>query len=84
MSKIIVVDDELNMRLVLCALLKKEGYELFAAADGQDALKILKQEDVDVVVTDLKMPKLDGMGLLERMVDQYSATPVIIMTAHGR
>ena len=83
MSKILVVDDELNMRLVLCALLKKEGYEVFAAADGQDALKILKQEDVDVVVTDLKMPKLDGMGLLERMVDQYSATPVIIITAHG-
>ncbi|MDQ5987732.1 MAG: Regulatory protein AtoC [Syntrophus sp. SKADARSKE-3] len=83
MSKILVVDDELNMRVVLCALLKKEGYEVFAAADGQDALKILKQEEMDVVVTDLKMPKLDGMGLLEKMVDQYSATPVIIITAHG-
>ena len=83
MNKILIVDDELNMRLVLSAMLKKEGYQVAAAAHGLEALKILKQEDVDVVVTDLKMPHLDGMGLLDQMADQYPATPVIIITAHG-
>ena len=83
MSKILVVDDELNMRLVLSAMLKKEGYEVTTAENGLEALISLKREDVDVVITDLKMPKLDGMGLLERIVDQYAATPVIIITAHG-
>ena len=83
MYKILVVDDELNMRLVLTAMLKKEGYEVFAAANGLEALKVLKQGDMDVVITDLRMPKMDGMGLLSEIMDQYPATPVIIITAHG-
>jgi DNA-binding NtrC family response regulator len=83
MSKILVVDDELNMRLVLGAMLKKEGYEVFSAANGVEAIKVLRQEEMDVVITDLKMPELDGMGLLEQILDQYVETPVIIITAHG-
>lgn len=83
MHKILVVDDELNMRLVLAAMLKKEGYEVTAAANGLEALKVLKQEEMDVVITDLKMPKLDGMGLLSQIMDHHAATPVIIITAHG-
>jgi len=83
MNKILVVDDELNMRLVLGAMLKKEGYEVFSAANGLEALKAMKQDEMDVVITDLKMPKLDGMGLLEQILDQYMETPVIIITAHG-
>jgi len=82
-EKILIVDDELNMRLVLKALLNKEGYEVVTAADGFEALKILKGGDVEVVVTDMKMPKLDGMGLLERVNREYPPTPVIIITAHG-
>jgi CheY-like chemotaxis protein len=66
MGKILVVDDELNMRLVLSAMLKKEGHEVAMAADGREALAILEKEDMDVVVTDLKMPNLDGLGLLSR------------------
>ena len=83
MNRILVVDDELNMRLVLSAMLKKEGFEVEAAEDGLQALKILKEKDCDVVITDLKMPNLDGMGLLSRVIKQYPATPVIIITAHG-
>ena len=63
-AKILVVDDELNMRLVLKAMVKKEGYDVVTAADGLEALKILKEEKFAVVATDLKMPGLDGMGLL--------------------
>ncbi|MCX5835775.1 MAG: sigma-54 dependent transcriptional regulator [Deltaproteobacteria bacterium] len=83
MNKILVVDDELNMRLVLKTLLNKEGYEVATASDGLEALKVLKSGDVNVVVTDLKMPRLDGMGLLDRVIREYPSTPVIIITAHG-
>ncbi|HET6459521.1 MAG TPA: sigma-54 dependent transcriptional regulator [Syntrophales bacterium] len=82
-EKILVVDDELNMRLVLKALLNKEGYDVATASDGVEALKVLKGGGVGVVVTDLKMPKLDGVGLLERVIRDYPSTPVIIITAHG-
>ncbi len=83
MDKILVVDDELNMRLVLSAMLKKEGFEVATAADGRDALEVLKKEDYTAVITDLKMPHLDGMELLSRVVQNYPAMPVIIITAHG-
>jgi DNA-binding NtrC family response regulator len=82
-SKILVVDDELNMRLVLAAMLKKEGYEVFTAANGQEALKILKEATISVVATDLKMPGLDGMGLLEKIQMYDHTMPVIIITAYG-
>ncbi|MCX7635733.1 MAG: sigma-54 dependent transcriptional regulator [Syntrophales bacterium] len=83
MGKILVVDDELNMRLVLSAMLKREGYEVKAAADGLEAWDIIRQGDIDVVVTDLKMPHLDGMALLEKIMTGYPDIPVIIITAFG-
>src|SRR3989304_3125937 len=83
MNKILVVDDELNMRLVLSAMLKKEGFEVTAVSDGLKALKILKEEDCAAVITDLKMPNLDGMGLLSYVVQAYPLMPVIVITAHG-
>jgi two-component system response regulator AtoC len=83
MNRILIVDDELNMRLVLQAMLKKEGYAVTTASDGLEALKIMKDNPMDIVVTDLKMPKLDGMGLLEEVIRGYPSTPVIIITAHG-
>ena len=83
MNKILIVDDELNMRLVLQAMLKKEGYDVTTASNGMEALKILKADQMDIVVTDLKMPKLDGMGLLGEIIRDYPSIPVIIITAHG-
>jgi two-component system, NtrC family, response regulator AtoC len=82
-ARILVVDDELNMRMVLKAMLKKEGYEVATAADGLEALEILRKEKFTVVATDLKMPRLDGTGLLERIMRDDPALPVIILTAHG-
>jgi len=82
-AKILVVDDELNMRLVLKAMLKKEGYQVVTAADGHEALEILRKEKIAVVATDLKMPRLDGMGLLDRIMKDDPALPVIILTAYG-
>jgi DNA-binding NtrC family response regulator len=82
-KKILIVDDEVNMRLVLKAMLKKEGYDVETAADGLEALALLRRHDITACITDLRMPKLDGMGLLNRMVEEYPSIPVIIITAHG-
>lgn len=83
MNKVLIVDDEQNIRLVLAAMLKKEGYDVVSATDGREALQVLKAGKIDVVVTDLKMPNLDGMGLLNCITEQYPEVPVIIITAHG-
>ncbi len=83
MKKILVVDDEPNMLLVLETTLKKEGYEVATAPDGLEALQVLRDDDVAVIVTDLKMPKLGGLGLLARVVKDYPSIPVIMITAHG-
>jgi two-component system response regulator AtoC len=83
MNKILIVDDEINMRLVLTAMLKKEGYEVASASNGQEALQILKSGRIAAVVTDLKMPNIDGMELLNHITLQHPAIPVIMITAHG-
>ncbi|MGD0280488.1 MAG: response regulator, partial [Smithella sp.] len=83
MKKILIVDDELNMRLVLSAMLKKEGFEVSSASNGLEALQILKSSKVAVVITDLKMPDIDGMELLTRISKKYPEIPVIMITAHG-
>jgi DNA-binding NtrC family response regulator len=83
MDKVLVVDDELNMRLVLSAMLKKEGYEVASAADGYEALQILTSGRIAAVVTDLKMPRIDGMELLRRIREDFPEVPVVMITAHG-
>lgn len=82
-KKILIADDEINMLLVLEAMLRKEGFSVLKAADGLEALELLEKEEVDVVVTDLRMPGLDGLGLLNRVTEEYPRIPVIIITAHG-
>jgi DNA-binding NtrC family response regulator len=83
MGKILIVDDELNMRLVLSAMLKKEGFEISSASNGREALQILQTNNIDVVITDLKMPDIDGMELLTVISERYPEIPVIMITAHG-
>jgi len=82
-AKILVVEDELNMRVVLEAMLKKEGYEVLTVPNGYEALAILKERDISVVATDLKMPGMNGMELLQKIMQYDSAMPVIILTAYG-
>jgi DNA-binding NtrC family response regulator len=81
--QILIVDDEPNMRKVLGAMLRGVGYDVLAAGDGLEALEVLEAHHVDAVITDLRMPRLDGMGLLERLSMQFPTLPVIIITAHG-
>jgi DNA-binding NtrC family response regulator len=80
---ILIVDDEANMRRVLSALLRREGLKTLEAADGEAALEVLKDQRVDVVLTDLKMPHMNGLELLAAASKQLPGVPVILLTAHG-
>ncbi len=83
MPHVLIVDDELNIRRVLAAMLAREGYEVTAAADGEQALAVLQKTPVHVVVTDLIMPRLGGLELLGRVAVEFPDVPVIVITAHG-
>jgi two-component system response regulator AtoC len=82
-KQVLVADDEPNLRRVLSAQLVRDGFEVHTAEDGEGALKILGEHHIDLVITDLRMPKLDGMELLKRCVADYPDVPVIMITAHG-
>ncbi len=80
---VLIVDDELNIRRVLAAMLAREGYEVTTAADGEQALAVLHKTPVHVIVTDLVMPRLGGLELLARASADWPDIPVIVITAHG-
>ena len=81
--RILVVDDEANIRKVLAALLRKHCGRVLQAADGFDAMAQLKVHEVSVIITDLRMPRVDGMCLLRHVIKRYPDIPVIVLTAHG-
>jgi DNA-binding NtrC family response regulator len=82
-SRILVVDDEPSARAGLQKLLQQEGYPVDVAEDGVHALACFSESPADVVVTDLKMPKMDGIDLLRKLRDQDPDLPVIVCTAFG-
>jgi two-component system, NtrC family, response regulator len=83
MDTILIVDDEKNYPLVLSAVLQEEGFETLTANSGHEALAVLEHSDVDLVLTDMKMPRMDGIELLERIKENDPELPVIMMTAYG-
>ena len=80
---ILVVDDEINIRRGLAMGLADEGYEVLEAGSGTEAVKILASKEVDLVITDLKMPEMTGDELLKHITSNYKNIPVIILTGHG-
>ena len=82
-SHILVIDDEKNYLIVMEALLKDAGYEVTALNDPEMALHFLDESEVDVVITDMKMPKLTGKEVLQRIKKSWPDLPVLIMTAFG-
>jgi len=80
---ILVVDDEVKMRRLLGLMLEQLGYEVLSAGDGEAALACLNEQPVDLMITDLKMPRMDGMTLLRTLREQDNTIAVIVVTAHG-
>jgi DNA-binding NtrC family response regulator len=82
-GRILIVDDEVNARTALCELLRDEGYAVESAADGFKALGKAAEFAPDLILTDLKMPGMDGIQLLGRIHEQDPDLPVVVMTAFG-
>ncbi|MCK4540804.1 MAG: sigma-54-dependent Fis family transcriptional regulator [Spirochaetales bacterium] len=80
---VLIVDDEKNIREGLGRSLEMDGYKIFLASDGNEGLKVVSKEDIDLVLTDLKMPGMSGEELLKRLTSAYPTVPVIILTGHG-
>ena len=79
MARILVADDEKSIRLVLRKFLTSKGHEVLEAENGREVLEILKKEPVDLIFLDLKMPKLGGLEVLEKV----KGVPVVVLTAYG-
>ena len=84
-ATILIVDDETNIRLMLRTTLRTEGYAIREAADGRAALKVVHQEVPDLMLLDLSMPQMDGIGVLQELKNLTpSQKPrIIVLTAHG-
>ncbi|MBP6703258.1 MAG: sigma-54-dependent Fis family transcriptional regulator [Vicinamibacteria bacterium] len=82
-ARVVVIDDEVNAASALCTLLKEDGYDVACAHDGAAGLNLAEQNDADVVLTDLRMPGMDGLELLKRLKESRPQTMVILMTAYG-
>lgn len=85
MTKILAVDDSASMRQMVSFTLQGAGYEVVEASDGQDALSKAKQNQVDLVLSDVNMPVMDGIALIKqlRTLPNYKFTPILMLTTES-
>jgi len=82
-KRILLVDDEENARTALAKILSREEYEVISAGNGFEALELLKNTQVDLVITDINMPEMNGMSFLREINRLYPGINVIMVTAYG-
>ena len=82
-KRILVVDDEENTRIGLSKLLSQEGFQVESAANGNDALEMLGQHKINLVISDINMPDMNGLVFLRELGRKFPSTNVIMMTAYG-
>lgn len=85
MARVLAVDDSVAMRQMVSFTLKGAGYEVLEATDGQEALELAKSAEVDLVVTDVNMPKMDGISLIRelRALPSYKFIPMLMLTTES-
>ena len=83
MKQLLIVDDQFGIRILLNEVFQKEGYKIFQASNGKQALDIVKMRRPDLVLLDIKIPGIDGIEILKRMKKIVPDIKVIIMTAYG-
>jgi len=79
---ILVVDDELLIRDLLYDFFSGQGWQISVAENGEKALNILHDKSIDLVLTDIKMPEMDGLTLTSRMKEKFPSIPVVVMTGY--
>jgi len=82
-KRILVVDDEENARVALSKILSHDGYDVSTASNGQEALNFLRSKDVELIITDLNMPEMNGLMFLRELNRTHPASNVIMITAYG-
>lgn len=82
-QRLLLVDDDATLRISLQRVLQSEGYEVAVAGDGIDAIRVLEQSSIDLVITDLNMPGLDGAGLVNHLNQSQPELPVIVCSAQA-
>ena len=83
MADILIIDDERAIRKTLSEILSFEGYKVDEASDGEEGLKKFKEKTFDLVLCDIKMPKLDGIEFLQRAGEINPDIPIIMISGHG-
>lgn len=84
-KKILIVEDNPDSRDLLAVMLKREGYTVYTADDGQEGLKLVAMDCPDLVITDINMPNVDGIEMVKilRNSSECNKLPIIVMSAHG-
>lgn len=82
-GSVLIVDDEDFIRNILCRIVGRAGFTVDQACDGVDALEKMREVRFDFVISDIKMPRMDGMGLLKEIKSLYPATSVLLVTAYS-
>lgn len=83
LRKILVIEDEKDLREILVSLLQEYEHDVTAAANGQEALSLLSQKKFTLILSDIKMPVMDGLTLFSKMQVDYKHIPVVFITAYG-
>lgn len=81
-EKILIVDDSKEIRNILSTFLKEEGFEIYTAENGKKALDLIKEKVIDLIITDIRMPEMDGYQLTKKMKEEKPRVGIIIMTAY--
>ena len=83
---VLIVDDSESIREVVSFTLQSEGYDVLVGVDGEDALKFLDGRHIDIVITDLHMPNIDGLELIRRIrkIDSYKHMPILFLTTESQ
>jgi two-component system, response regulator, stage 0 sporulation protein F len=83
MKRILVADDEMSIRLLYSEELREEGYEVFTASNGREALEVVQKEPLDLIILDIKMPEMNGIEVLRRIKEQHPNLPVLLSSAYS-
>ncbi|MBQ3533960.1 MAG: response regulator transcription factor [Clostridia bacterium] len=84
MFRILIAEDDAALRQMFCRVLSRSGFDPIPVADGQEALEVLEKEFVDLIVSDIMMPRVDGYELVQTLRDSGSSIPVLMITAKDR